>query len=558
MLQNLKHIKHSLLACITLSVCCSFVLLSCTKKSPTTLRTSGDSQEKVFVYCLEGSPKVLNPQIDASGTTASATYPIYRMLLDFEVTSTKVIPSLAERWDISEDGLEYTFHLRKGVKFHTTSYFTPTREFNADDVIWSFQRQGDPKHPYHKIGGGIYTYFTSMDMKGMIQRIEKINDHQVKFVLSRPNAPFLANVALWFTSILSKEYADQLMKEGTPEKIDTHPIGTGPFVFVSYQKDAQIKYRAFEGYYGKRGNVQNLIYAITPDASVRLQKLKSNECQVMAYPDVADIEAIKQDPQLEFLEKPGMNLSYLAFNVKKKPFDNKLVRQAINHALNKKSYIQGVYLGHAQVAKNPLPPTIWGYNDRVQDYEHNVEKAKALLKKAGLAKDFEVDLWTLPVSRPYLTNGRKLGEMMQADLAQVGIRVNLVTYDWASYLDKAGRREHTLLQLGWQGDNGDPDNFLYTLLGCEAIEQGTNYAAWCHKPFNDLVVQAQKLALKDKDKLLRERSLLYEKAQEIFHEEAPWVPIAHSLDQRGVRKGISGYEMSAHGVEIFDFVVVKD
>lgn len=509
------------------------------------------SAPKTFVFCLEGGPSRFGPSVEADGSTYNVTNNIYKQLTAFEYGTTRVIPSLAEGWQVSEDGLIYTFDLRKGVKFHSTSYFTPTRDFNADDVVFSFQRQKDPKHPYHEVGGGVYEYFDSMDMGNIIKSVEKVNDHRIKFTLSRPNAPFTANLAMPFTGIYSKEYADKLLEAKTPEKIDNEPIGTGPFKYVSYQKDALVRLQAFEGYWGERGNIQNLIYAITPDASVRLQKVRQNECQAMAYPDFADLEAVKQDKNLNLLGFSGPNLAYLSMNVQKKPFDNKLVRQAMRYALNKKAYIEGVYMGNAQVAKNPIAPTIWSYNESVQDYDYNPDKAKELLKQAGLSNGFEVDFWTLPVSRPYLPNGRKLGEMVQTDLAKVNIRVKLVSYDWSSYLDKARKREHTLLQMGWQGDNGDPDNFLY-LLSCEGAKSGANNAGWCHKPFDDLFVKAQQL------NNLKERTDLYKKAQEIFREETPWVPIAHATTFRILQKGVSGYKVPAIGAEVFDFISLED
>lgn len=535
---------------------CILGLLSCTKKSPTektdALELSGQ-KGKTFVYCSEGPPSSFNPQLETDGATFNVTASIYSKLVTFEYGTTNVIANLAEKWEVDSKGLEYTFDLRKGVKFHTTSYFTPTRDLNADDVIWSFQRQSDPKHPYHEVGGA-YEYFNAMDMASIIKNIEKINDHRVKFVLSKPQAPFLANLAMGFASIFSKEYADQLLEAKTPGKIDHEPIGTGPFQFVSYQKDALVRLQAFDNYFdkAKRGNIQTLLYAITPDASVRLQKLRSDECQLMIYPDPADLEAIRRSKNLELLNQPGFNVAYLAMNVKKKPFDNKLVRQAFNHALNKKAYIQGVYMGNAQVAKNPMPPILWGYHEGIQDYDHNLEKAKELLNKAGFPNGFETDIWIIPIARPYLPSGKKLAEMMQDDLAKVNIQAKLTSFDWPTYLEKGRNKEHVLMQHGWTGDNGDPDNFLHALLSCNAVEQGINYAAWCHKPFDDLVNMAQRSTNR------KERTDLYKKAQEIFHAEAPWVPLAHSMVYRAMRQGISGYKMTPVGRDIFEFITVPE
>ncbi len=541
------------------ALCSAFLfIVSCTKRQqPTQEDTLTESvteepsvNDRTFVFCAEGSPSSFNPQLETDGSTHNVTEHIYDRLFAFEYGTTKVISSLAEKWEVDEKGLEYTFDLRKGVKFHTTPYFTPTREFNADDVLFSFNRQRDPQHPYYKIGG-LYKYFQAMDMQSLIKDIVKVNDHRVKFILSKPNAPFMANLAMGFAAILSKEYGDKLLEAKTPSKIDHEPIGTGPFVFEKYEKDTAVRLNAFGDYFSERGNIKKLIFAITPDANVRLQKLRANECQLIAYPAPADLEAIRRDTNLTLLEGPGLNIGYLAINIKKKPFDNKLVRQAIYHAFNREAYIQAVYLGSAVVAKNPIPPGVLGYHDEIKEYDYNIEKAKALLKKAGFPKGFKTDLWTLPVARPYIPSGKKLGEMMQADLARVGIQANIVTYDWPTYINKVAEGEHSLAQTGWTGDNGDPDNFLYTLLSCAAVTAQSNTSFWCHKPFDDLVTKAQQ------SNDIDERIRLYKEAQVIFKEEVPWILIAHSKVYRALRKNISNYKLTPIDRDLLTFVEMK-
>ncbi len=517
----------------------------------TLLSACKSQKSESFVYCSEGAPSSFNPQIAMDGTTYNATYPIYNTLVAFKYGTTDIIPSLAENWQIDAKGLEYTFHLRKNVAFHTTPYFTPTRNFNVDDVIFSFQRQKDRNHPYHNVNNAIYRYFQSMSMNKVIKDIVKINDHRVKFILQKVEASFLKNLAMDFASILSKEYADQLLKSENPQKIDYEPIGTGPFSFIEYQKDTFIKYKAFESYFSKRGNIKAITFVITPDASLRLQKLKTNECQFMAYPQVTDLETIKKNKNLKLIKKPGFNIGYLAMNVKKKPFDNQLVRQAINHALNKEAYIKTIYLGNAKKAKNPIPPMLWGYNENTEEYAYDPQKAKTLLKKAGFSKGFKTDLWVLPVARPYMPAGKKLGEMMQMDLAKIGISVKLLTYDWPTFLSKAGRGDHTLIQIGWRTDNGDPDNFFYTLLSCDAIKGGSNLSSWCHKAFDHLVTKAKR------SRNIQERINLYKKAQKIFHQESPWVPLVHSMVYRAMNKNVFGYKIHPTDRDIFTFINIK-
>lgn len=518
------------------------VLLSAFVFQATTVQAS----EKTLVYCSEGSPSSLNHQIATDGASFNVTRQIYNRLVEFEVGETSIIPSLAESWKISKDNMTFTFKLRKGVKFHTTKDFTPTRDFNADDVIFSFERQAKKDHPYNKVGGGIYEYFDSMEMAAIVKELKKIDDYTVQFVLSRPEAPFLANLAMDYAGIHSKEYADKLMAAKTPEKIDNFPVGTGPFKFVSYQKDTIIRLEKHPQYFRGAPKLDKVVFLITVDANVRTQKLRAGECHLIAEPSHADIPALKNLNTVKVVSRPGMNVAYLAFNTKKKPFDNPKVRRALSHAINKKAILDAVYLGNGMAAKNVIPPTIWSYNDAVKDHEYNVEKAKKLLTEAGYPNGFETELWTLPVTRAYLPNGKKAGELMQADLAKIGVKAKLVTYDWPTYLAKSQKGDHELLQMGWTGDNGDPDNFLFLLLSCAGIPSGMNRAMWCHEPYDRLVIKAKQTTD------VKSRVDLYKKAQEMFKEQAPWIPIAHSTIYRVYSSKLKNYKIDPFGADYFE------
>ena len=501
---------------------------------------------KTFVYCSEASPSTFNPQLATDGPTFNASSrPIYNRLVDFERGGTKVLPSLAEKWDVSKDGKQITFHLRKNVQWQTTATFKPTRAFNADDVVFTFDRMLKPTHPFHKVSGGTYEYFTSMDMQNLLAAVEKVDDHTIRFKLTKPSAPFLANMAMDFASIISAEYGDAMMKAKTPEKLDIEPVGTGPFVWKSYRKDSEIRYEANPTYFEGKSPIEKLIFAITKDPNVRVQKLKRGECQPVAEPPPADAKGLKADAKIQVLEQEGLNVGYLAFNVEKKPFNNADVRRAISQALNRQSYIDAIYLGNAVVAKNPIPPSMWSYNDKVVDYTYDVAKAKEALAKAGFPNGFEATLCYIPVSRPYNPNGKKMGEMVQADLAKIGIKLNLITYDWAAYLQKARDGQHEMVLMGWTGDNGDPDNFLATLLSCQAAKNGSNFARWCNTTFDKYVDDAA--ASSDQNR----RTQLYQQAQVIFKTEAPWVTIAHAKVYRALDKKVSGYKMSPFGTDNF-------
>ncbi len=517
-----------------------------------TLAFSAGVEAKTLVFCSEGSPEGFNPQLFTAGTTFDASSrPIYNRLVDFERGTTRIEPGLAESWDVSDDGMTYTFHLRKGVKWQTTADFTPTRDFNADDVVFSFMRQLDANNPYHGISGGGYEYFEGMGMNTLIKSIDKVDDYTVKFVLNAPEAPMIANLGMDFASIMSAEYADKMMAAGTPEKLDTNPVGTGPFQLVDYQVDSVIRYQANPDYYQGKAAIDDLIYAITPDASVRWQKVQAGECHLMPYPNPADLEAMSKNPDVNLMTQEGLNVGYLAFNTEKAPFTDTRVRKALAMAVNKQAIIDVVFQGAGVAAKNPIPPTIWSYNNNVVDDPYDPAAAKKLLEEAGV-KDLKTNIWAMPVQRPYNPNARRMAEMIQADWAAVGVSAEIVTFDWAEYLKRSKAGEHDTVLLGWTGDNGDPDNFLNTLLGCDAAKDGTNRARWCNKEFNDLVTAAKRTAD------VAERTKLYEEAQVVFKKEDPWITIAHSVVFKPVRKEVVDFKISPFGAHIFYGVDIKE
>ena len=511
-----------------------------------------NAHAKTFVYCSEGSPSAFNPQITTDGTSNNAsTHPIYNRLVDFKKGTTEIIPSLAKSWDISKDGKEFTFKLRQDVSFHKTKYFSPSRKLNADDVLFSFNRQLKKDHSYHQVNGGSYQYWESMGMTDLIKSIDKLDSHTVKITLSEPNAPFLSNLAMSFMSILSKEYADKLAASDERDRIDHYPVGTGPFIFKKYKKDTLIRYNVNSEYFKGSPKIKKLVFSITPDASVRYQKLKTGECHLMIEPNPSDLDSMKSNEKILVKEASGLNIAYLAMNTSKKPFNDVRVRKAINFALNKDAYIKAIYRGNAIPAVNPIPPTMWSYNKSITGYDLNIQKAKNLLKEAGLENGFETELWTLPVSRPYNPAGKKMGEMMQADLAKIGVKIKLVSYDWPTYLAKSKNGEHSMIQLGWTGDNGDPDNFLHVLLGCHGTTAGSNVARWCNQEFNQLVEKARQIFSQEK------RDPLYQKAQKIFNQQVPWVPIVHSKVYRAMARNVHGYKIDPLGGDIFTDVELR-
>ncbi|KGQ70780.1 peptide transporter [Chelonobacter oris] len=516
----------------------------------TTVAQAADKD--TFINCTSRAPSGFSPALVMDGISYNASsQQVYNRLVEFVRGSTDLEPGLAESWDISEDGLEYTFHLRKGVKFHANKVFTPSRDFNADDVIFSFQRQLDPNHPYHGVSNGTYPYFNAMNFPKLLKAVEKVDDYTVKITLNYPDSPFLSSLGMDFISIYSKEYADKMLAEGKPETIDTTPIGTGPFVFAGYQLDQAVRFLANKDYWKGEAPIKRLIFSITPDATARYAKLQTGACDMMDFPNSADLEKMRSDSKIQLMSQEGLNVAYIAFNTEKAPFDNVKVRQALNMAADKDTIINVVYQGAGVPAVNPLPPTIWGYNTEVKDYPYDLEKAKQLLAEAGYPNGFETQLWVQPVVRNSNPNPRRLAEILQSDWAKIGVKAELVSYEWGDYIKRTKEGLLTAGIYGWSGDNGDPDNFLTPLLGCDSVGH-SNYARWCNSEFSDLLKQASKLSDKT------QRVGLYEQAQVIAKEQAPWITVAHSITVTPLSLRVRDYKQSPFGYSAFYGVKLAD
>ncbi|WAJ30445.1 ABC transporter substrate-binding protein [Antarcticirhabdus aurantiaca] len=504
---------------------------------------------KTLVFCSEGNPESLNPQLVTSATGIDAGRPMFDYLVEFKPGTTQLEPALAESWTISEDGRTYTFRLRDNVQFQSNDAFAPTRPLTSEDVVFSLERQWKPDHPFHSVGNSRFDYFTDIGMGELLESIEAPDERTVRIRLTRPEAPFLADLALPFNSIMSAEYAAAMMKAGTPGRVDTQPIGTGPFRLDSYMPEVAVRFRAFEGHWRGRPAIDTLVFSITPTPAARLTKLKSGECHVSAFPSPADAAQIEADPRLRLLKENGFNVGYLALNTSRPPFDDVRVRRALNYAIDKDAIIQAVFSGMATAAKNPMPPTLWGYDDEIQPYPYDPAAARRLFEEAGLTGGVSADLWYIPISRPYSPDSKRIASMIADDLETLGVRVDLKTQDWNTYRESLMQGEPDAALYGWTGDTADPDNFMSTLLSCTAARVGgNNIARWCDKRFDALVTEAK--SIPDQER----RTFLYKQAQRIFHDEAPWVPIAHSLFLVAIRKEVANFTIDPRGYHDFSRV----
>jgi cationic peptide transport system substrate-binding protein len=500
------------------------------------------NQTKGIIYCSEGSPTNFNPQLDTSGTTVDASsHQIYDRLLDFDPNSGNVIPSLATSWAISDDGMKYTFQLRKNIEFHQTNYFVPSRTLNADDIIFSFDRWRIQDHPFHKISGGSYPYADSLGLDKLISNINRINGYRVEIILNEPQSSFLANLATDFAAILSKEYADELVIKNQMEKIDSQPIGTGPFKFVNYRQDSFIRYQKHERYWGESIQTENLIFDITSSSSLRLAKLITGECDAMGLPAHSELEIIRQSKNLILDEKPGLNVGFWAFNTSKPPFNNPEVRRALSLAIDKNALIEAIYFDSAIVAKNIVPPTSWAFQAEQKNLSYNPSAAKNLLQENGIEPGFTMNIWAMPVERAYNPNAIKMAELIQSYLQAVGIKVNIISYEWSTFREKLKQGSHDSVLIGWSADNGDPDNFYRPLLSCAAIKSGTNRALWCSPEYDALIDQALHFTQ------VEDRQYFYFKANELIAAQLPLIPIAHASKYQAYRNTIKGFEINPYG-----------
>ena len=505
-----------------------------------------------LAVCTEASPEGFDVvQYNSLTTTNASADVLMNRLVEFKASEGKVVPSLADSWDISADGLTYQFRLHPGVKFHKTEYFSPSRELDAQDVLFTFQRMLDPAHPWHKVAQSGFPHAQSMQLPSLIKRIEAVDPLTVRFTLDHPDSTFLATLSMGFASIYSAEYADQLLAAGTPEKLNSAPIGTGPFIFGRFQKDAVVRYKANPDYFAGKPGVDPLIFAITPDANVRLQKLRRNECQIALSPKPQDIAAAAADSSLEVLKTAAFMTAFVGINSQHPPLDKPEVRQAINLAFDKASYLKAVFEGTAQTAQGPYPPNTWSYAKDLPGYPHDPAKARELLAKVGLKDGFSTTLWTRPSGSLLNPNPALGAQLLQADLKAIGIKADIRVIEWGELIRRAKAGEHDLLFMGWAGDNGDPDNFLTPQFSCAAVTSGTNFARYCDQNLDHLISSGK--ANRDQ----AERSRLYHQAQAQIQQQALWLPLAHPTASVLARKGVQGYEVSPFGRQDFSTVKVS-
>ena len=513
------------------------------------------TQAQTFVFGWSAEPVQLDPAVVIDSASLGITPQIYDTLVKFRGSTTEIEPALAEKWEASPDGRVWTFHLRKNVRFHDGS------PLDATAVVWNFERWWKSSHPQHQNqvkAGQTFEYWESQfggfDAKSIVSKVEAVGSHSVRITLKQPLAPLLASLGIPGFGIASPKAVETWGTE-----FGKHPVGTGAFRFVQWHPNQEVILQANPDYWGVKPTVKRVVTRTIKDNGKRLAALKTGEIHGMEGLNPEDVRAVKADPNLKLLLRPANTTGYVAFNYKVKEFQDKRVRQAFAHAIGKKAIVDALYGGTGLVATQFEPPTLWGYNRSLQDYESSPARARDLLRQAGFRNGLSevtweggerkpLVFWYMPVSRPYYPNPKEIAEAIAADLARVGIRVRLQTVDWAVYLDRVKNGRLPLYMLGWIGDNGDPDNCLcYVFCSPGAANQGF----YANKPMADLLLRAQRLTNQ------AERAELYRHAEQMLHHDVARLFIAHNQSPLAFSKRVKGYIPNPTGTEYFNTVEIQ-
>jgi peptide/nickel transport system substrate-binding protein len=487
---------------------------------------------KTLIFSQGADPRGLDPAYVDDGESAKVMCNVYEGLLAYKPGSTEIMPSLATDWKISPDGKEYTFNLRKNVKFQDG---TP---FNADSVLFTVKRQWPTSSvdmPYAS-----YTFDPTI-----IKNVEKVDDLTVKFTLFSKYTPFLWNLAMTLAAPIVSPTA--VAKYGA--KFIDNPVGTGPYSFVSWDKGQSIKLKAFEGYWGAKPKCDNLIFKFTKENAVRASDLITGGTDCIDGVDPNDVKTLKDNKMIVY-EASGMNINYMAFNCSRAPFNNVKLREAISHAINRDELVKSLYQGYATVANSPLPTFVPGYDKNVQPYKYDVARAKSILKSQG-KENLKIKMITYSNPRPYNSvGGDKLATAVQNYLAKIGVTATIESYNWTDYKKRVQNGEGDIFFYGWTGDNGDADNFMM-LFETTNIAASLNSSKYSSKVVDALLKQARTAPNG------AARNAYYAKIQEAVAKDAPWLPISHSTVLAAYNPSVTGFALHPTGSIFFSGVDKK-
>lgn len=524
--------------------------------------------EVTFTFGAFGNPVELDPAVITDGVSFRITAQGCESLLAYEGSTTNVTSSLASSWEASEDGLTWVFQLQEGVTFHDGS------AFNAEAVVWNFERWQFADHPAH-FEEEVFEYYDYMFGPGeesFVTSVEATGDYEVTFVLNVPNGSFLNTLAMPMFALASPTAIEANgAAYGSP---DVGYSCTGPYTFGEWISGERVVLHRNENYWGEvTGNIDRIVFQQIPDNAARFAALQAGEIDAFEQPNVEDLPAIEASEDLYVEMRGPLNVLYLAFNYRIVELRDPLVRRAISMAFDREAIVEAFYPAGAISAATFLPPSLWGFNGDIPVTPYDPEGAMALLAEAGypdgisefnvlglddagnvteeVVDTIPVDLFFQPVTRPYNPDGEGIGEAMTSYLADIGIAANLASAgDWSTYL--AARRNGELLgmyQLGWTGDNGDPDNFLgYFFIGTDVPKAQEGFMQT--PDLNAVLVEARGLATQ------AEREPLYQQAEQMVYDNTYRVFIAHTGVPIALRSCVSGYITNPVGTELYRTVNV--
>ncbi len=557
----------------------------------TTLIEPGEEAEPpaggggTFIFGRGGDSVQLDPAIVTDGESFRVTGQCLEPLYQYEPGSTTPIPALATECTPNEDATEWTCALREGVTFHDG---TP---FNADAVVFNFERWRFTDNPYH-FETQVFEYYEYMwggfDDASTITSVEAVDEYTIKFTLSTPVAPFLANLAMDMFAISSPAAFEQYGEDyGLPS---AGCVGTGPFKFVEWVQEDHITVAAYDDYWGGRPTIDEIVWRVIPDASARFLALQAGDIHGLEQAVVEDLAVAEADPSLYIEARPALNTGYVAFNYKIEEMQDLNFRKAVVHAINRTDLAENIWGAYGEEATNFLPPLVMGHNDALEPWPYDTEMASQFLADAGfpdgisevtVAEDvvdadgnvvyaagdkIPLRLYYLPIDRFYFPAPKQVAEAMAADLAKAGINVTLeLAGDWPTYLGL--RRTGQLMglyQLGWGGDNGDPDNFhgYFFGFGGDDRKADVDPSEWVKSPdqregwyANTDVAYLCYQAAMDPDPAAREE--MYKQIEVLLHDDLARVWIGHNNTPLIFSTRVSGYVAQPVGADYYEGVVLE-
>jgi len=481
----------------------------------------------------------LDPARPTDNESAEVLDQIYESLVRYRPGTNDVEGALAVAWEVDGSGRIWTFHLRPGVRFHDGT------ALDAAAVAFTFERQRDPRHPFHT---GQFNYWENAFK--IIERVEAVDPLTVRFHIAHRYAPFLASMTMFPVSIVSPT---AVARWG--DAFADHPVGTGPFFVERWERGERIVLGRFRGYWGPPSKVERLVFEVVPDARQRLIALESGAIDVAVAILPEELQFVDLHPGLTLYRPPTNNVTYLAMNCLHPPFDDVRVRRAVNLAINKSPIVRLAYQGLAIPADGPLPPTQWGHLAGPGVSRYAPDDARALLAAAAsdgkLALDKTYTLYVPATPRPYLPNPERVARVIQSNLAAVGLRTQVVMQPFEAHNADTEHGRHDLALAGWVGDNGDPDNYLYLLFDQDNTVPGLarNLAFYRDPTVSKLLREAQGI----EDRGAREQ--LYAQVQRKLAADAPWAPLAHSQVAIAVTDALAGVVVNASGHVIYTGLV---